>query len=81
MRTAQPNELNIGDNFLLISNRSGLSVNSSLPVSWYYYQYIAQNVVLLRKRVIPPNETAALSSLLKADIDPTIKNNMVVIES
>jgi len=55
MKTAQPNELNIGDNFLLITNRSGLAANSSLPVSWHYYQYVAQNIVLLRKRVIPSN--------------------------
>ena len=55
MKNAQPNELNIGDNFLLISNRSGLAANSSLPVSWHYYQYVAQNIVLLRKRVIPSN--------------------------
>jgi hypothetical protein len=81
MKTAQPKELNMGDNFLLISNVSGLAVNNSLPVFWYYYQYVGKNVALLRKRVIPSNETAPLANLLKADIDPTIKNNMVVIES
>ena len=55
LKNAGPEELNLGENFLLISNVSGLSGDPSRNVVKQYYQYQAQNIISIRKTVIPSN--------------------------
>ena len=55
LKNAGRDELNLGDNFLLVSNVSGLIDDNTLGVVKQYYQYLAQNIISIRKTVIPNN--------------------------
>ena len=55
LKNAGRDELNLGDNFLLISNVSGLIDDNTLGVVKQYYQYLAQKIISIRKTVIPNN--------------------------
>ena len=55
LKNAGRDELNLGDNFLLVSNVSGLIDDNTLGVVKQYYQYLAQKIISIRKTVIPNN--------------------------
>jgi hypothetical protein len=57
---------------------SGSIANNSIPAVKLYYQYVAQNIVTIRKKNIPTNETAALANFADATIDPHSINNLIV---
>jgi len=55
LKNAGRDELNLGENFLLVSNVSGLIDDNTLNVVKQYYQYLAQKIISIRKTVIPNN--------------------------